>query len=156
MQEIIVKKNKFQFEAFMDSILAYMSSQMGEALNALDAVMIFPPDGDSGFIGVDCMDKKDLLSKLADGNSLFFVFRAPDFGRPRKCADGQVHKKNKKDDRFIDNQSALGFLIRLEDNRIYVNSATASSDEVGNWLSVRDSVLFDEPMKNYLNGFIWK
>ena len=156
MQEIVVKKKNFQIEAFIDSILRYMGSQIGEGLNPLDAMMIFPPTGDSGFIGIDSENDKDLSIKLTEGNILFFVFRAPDFGKAMKCADGEIHKHKKKDDNPIDNQSALGFLMKMENDCFYINSAVASSDEGGNWLCVRDSISFDKPMIDYVKGFISK
>ena len=158
MQEIILPRDKFQFDKFSKRILRYLRKQVSEEVDPSYAIVAVSEPGGVPRFGPE-EGRENFLKELESGLKLFFPFSDSDIGEPIECADGRSRTIKENSDFRLGETSCVGFLIQLKDKKFIINSAiNAGRGCPGGTESVdiAECDIFDAAMEKFIRQFVEK
>lgn len=157
MKEISVSNAEFDFPAFVQANLNFLSTMVVEGVHP--SYPIVWVDRERGTVeygpegGRDCF-----IDELSDGKQLFFPFSGCNIGDPIECADGVARELDEDSDFIMGDVDCVGFLISLDSAQLSIRSAehAGGTCQFAPTVQATDCDVFDAPMKVFARSFLSK
>jgi hypothetical protein len=167
MNEIIIKKDTFDFDSFVDNIYEFINGIYG-----IDPAILIQN------VEKPCMtnkeaskilqnrNSKDLLNELENGKDLYFPFTQAQITADSdkiKSVDGTQYDIKNNLENLLVNYDTIGYIVSLQDSslqfksgihKIITQNNTSSPTEEIKQITNNNYEQFYEPMEAYLKKFI--
>ena len=156
MKELIVKKERFDFDSFTKATLEFLSMIISDKVHPSTAITRVESLDDIPEWGPE-KGRSNFLNELTEGYFLFFPFTATNVGEPIDCANGKSYEIDDDTECNLSEVDTDGFLVKLEKGNFIINSAfQAGGGQFPPYFEITDCGVFDKPMKRFVNKFVGK
>jgi len=155
MKELLLSTNQFQFEQFASDILKFLARRGYEDIDPSSAIARTKSLDDIPEFGSES-GRDNFLEELNQGYYLFFPFSDSDVGEPIRCADGEEYEIDEESDFSLGEVACVGFLLKIEGDRIRINSAVhdCGGCPLPPSVEIRHCDVFDSPMNDFIHRYI--
>ncbi|NTW72223.1 MAG: hypothetical protein HGA49_08295 [Eubacteriaceae bacterium] len=154
MKEIIVLRENFEFEEFVEHWLEFAE----QVVNPGYEVCWVSETGCIPEYEVNHKKPGELIKHLEQGKALFFIFTATNTGEPIKCGDGNDYELDEESEFYLTDADCVGYLMQIIDGHLTINSAVNSG---GGCITKASSIditpdcdIFEDPLEEYIIKFI--